>query len=78
MTPPDSGAGDAPPPQPSQRSASPSNSFYAQSDDEEGEYDTITHEATSKGVKLLFSKGKVSSRTIIRHCQSDNNHANDG
>ncbi|KAF4984246.1 hypothetical protein FZEAL_534 [Fusarium zealandicum] len=55
----DSGAADAPPPQPSQRSTSPSNSFYALSDDEEGGYNTITHEETGKGVKLLFSKSKV-------------------
>lgn len=50
----DSQAADAPP-----RSASPSNSFYALSDDEEGEYNTITHAETGKGVKLLFSKSKV-------------------
>ncbi|KAF5009630.1 hypothetical protein FDECE_4158 [Fusarium decemcellulare] len=56
----DSGAGDAPPPQPERRSsASPSNSFYALSDDEEGEYNTITHAETGRGVKLLFSKSKV-------------------
>ncbi|KAI8657804.1 Rab-GAP TBC domain-containing protein [Fusarium keratoplasticum] len=51
----DSKAADAPPP----RSASPSNSFYALSDDEEGEYNTITHAETGRGVKLLFSKSKV-------------------
>jgi hypothetical protein len=55
-----SGAADAPPQQPSQRSASPSNSFYALSDDEEGEYNTIRNEETGRGVKLLFSKSKVS------------------
>lgn len=55
---PDSAPGDsAPPPQP--RSASPSNSFYALSDDEEGGYNTITHTETGRGVKLLFSKSKV-------------------
>ncbi|RGP62030.1 GTPase-activating protein gyp7 [Fusarium sporotrichioides] len=54
-----SGAADAPPQQPSQRSASPSNSFYALSDDEEGEYNTIRNEETGRGVKLLFSKSKV-------------------
>ncbi|OTB07729.1 hypothetical protein M426DRAFT_53251 [Hypoxylon sp. CI-4A] len=41
------------------RSGSPTGSFYAMSDDEEGEYDTITHTETGKGVKLLYSKSKV-------------------
>ncbi|KAH8821412.1 GTPase-activating protein GYP7 [Xylogone sp. PMI_703] len=41
------------------RSESPTNSFYALSDDDEGEYNTITHTATGRGVKLLFSKSKV-------------------
>ncbi|KAI1776389.1 GTPase-activating protein GYP7 [Hypoxylon cercidicola] len=41
------------------RSSSPSGSFYAMSDDEEGEYDTITHTETGRGVKLLYSKSKV-------------------
>ncbi|PMB66280.1 GTPase-activating protein GYP7 [Beauveria bassiana] len=41
------------------RSASPSNSYYAVTDDDEGAYDTITHTETGKGVKLLFSKSKV-------------------
>jgi hypothetical protein len=45
---------DAPP-----RAASPSTSFYALSDDEEGDYDTITHTESGRGVKLLFSKSKV-------------------
>ncbi|EEH33536.2 GTPase-activating protein GYP7 [Paracoccidioides lutzii Pb01] len=39
--------------------ASPTASFYDVSDDEEGEYNTITHTSTGKGVKLLFSKSKV-------------------
>ncbi|KAK5993697.1 GTPase-activating protein GYP7 [Cladobotryum mycophilum] len=43
----------------SARSASPTGSFYALSDDEEGGYDTITHTETGKGVKLLFTKSKV-------------------
>ncbi|WZH46295.1 rab-GTPase-TBC domain-containing protein [Fusarium acuminatum] len=55
----DSGAADAPPQQPAQRSASPSNSYYALSDDEEGEYNTIRNAETGRGVKLLFSKSKV-------------------
>ncbi|PGH11764.1 hypothetical protein AJ79_04665 [Helicocarpus griseus UAMH5409] len=38
---------------------SPTASFYDVSDDEEGEYNTITHTRTGKGVKLLFSKSKV-------------------
>ncbi|KAK1835362.1 putative GTPase-activating protein GYP7 [Podospora conica] len=41
------------------RPSSPSGSFYAMSDDEEGDYDTITHTRTGRGVKLLFSKSKV-------------------
>lgn len=40
-------------------SSSPSGSFYAMSDDEEGDYNTVTHARTGKGVKLLFSKSKV-------------------
>jgi hypothetical protein len=39
---------------------SPSASFYDLSDDEEGGYNTIAHARTRKGVKLLFSKSKVS------------------
>jgi hypothetical protein len=42
-----------------QSPASPSASFYAMSDDEEGEYNTIRHTKTGRGVKLLFSKSKV-------------------
>ncbi|KAF4946616.1 hypothetical protein FGADI_11063 [Fusarium gaditjirri] len=57
----DSGAADAPPQQPSRPSASPSNSFYALSDDEEGEYNTIRNADTGRGVKLLFSKSKASN-----------------
>lgn len=38
---------------------SPSASFYDVSDEDEGEYNTITHSRTDKGVKLLFSKSKV-------------------
>ncbi|MCJ1311594.1 GTPase activating protein [Agyrium rufum] len=38
---------------------SPSASFYDLSDDEEGEYNTIMHSSSGKGVKLLFSKSKV-------------------
>lgn len=38
---------------------SPSASFYDLSDDEEGEYSTIMHSKSGRGVKLLFSKSKV-------------------
>ncbi|KAI0977212.1 GTPase-activating protein GYP7 [Xylaria arbuscula] len=41
------------------RTGSPTGSFYAMSDDEEGEYNTITHTETGRGVKLLYSKSKV-------------------
>jgi hypothetical protein len=51
------------------RSPSPSNSFYALSDDEEGEYNTITHITTGRGVKLLFSKSKASPSLAIRSTQ---------
>ncbi|KAI2633862.1 GTPase-activating protein GYP7 [Xylaria nigripes] len=44
---------------PRERSSSPAGSFYAMSDDEEGEYNTITHTETGRGVKLLYSKSKV-------------------
>ncbi|KAH9901981.1 GTPase-activating protein GYP7 [Xylariomycetidae sp. FL2044] len=44
---------------PPARAGSPSGSFYAMSDDEEGGYDTITHTETGRGVKLLYSKSKV-------------------
>ena len=39
--------------------ASPTTSFYDLSDDEEGEYNTIMHSSSGRGVKLLFSKSKV-------------------
>ncbi|KAL2007367.1 hypothetical protein VTN00DRAFT_8805 [Thermoascus crustaceus] len=51
----DSGAKLTPPPSP----PSPSASFYDLSDDEENEYNTITHSRSGRGVKLLFSKSKV-------------------
>lgn len=38
---------------------SPSASFYDLSDGEEGEYNTIMHSTSGRGVKLLFSKSKV-------------------
>ncbi|KAI0546312.1 GTPase-activating protein GYP7 [Xylaria curta] len=41
------------------RAGSPTGSFYAMSDDEEGDYNTITHTETGRGVKLLYSKSKV-------------------
>ncbi|EAA31505.3 GTPase-activating protein GYP7 [Neurospora crassa] len=42
-------------PQPS----SPTGSYYAMSDDEEGDYNTITHTSMGRGVKLLYTKSKV-------------------
>ncbi|KAI4091998.1 MAG: hypothetical protein L6R37_007649 [Teloschistes peruensis] len=39
--------------------ASPTASFYDLSDGEEGEYNTIMHSNSGRGVKLLFSKSKV-------------------
>lgn len=44
---------------PSEDPPSPSASFYDMSDDEEGEYNTIAHSRSERGVKLLFSKSKV-------------------
>ncbi|ENI06740.1 hypothetical protein COCC4DRAFT_192817 [Bipolaris maydis ATCC 48331] len=38
---------------------SPTASFYDMSDDEEGEYNTIRHTSSGKGVKLLYTKSKV-------------------
>jgi hypothetical protein len=49
---------------PSADPPSPSASFYDVSDDEEGEYNTIAHSSSGKGVKLLFSKSKVSSSCL--------------
>lgn len=46
---------------------SPSASFYDLSDDEEGEYNTIRHTSTGKGVKLLYTKSKVGC-PMHRHC----------
>ncbi|KAK3398943.1 putative GTPase activating protein [Sordaria brevicollis] len=40
------------------RSSSP-GSYYAMSDEEEGDYNTITHTSTGRGVKLLYTKSKV-------------------
>ncbi|KAF2640449.1 RabGAP/TBC [Massarina eburnea CBS 473.64] len=38
---------------------SPTASFYDLSDDEEGEYNTILHSSSGRGVKLLYTKSKV-------------------
>ncbi len=43
----------------SQSPPSPTASFYDLSDDEENEYNTITHTSSGRGVKLLYSKSKV-------------------
>ena len=59
-----------PPPSP----PSPTASFYDVSDDEEGDYNTITHSPSGRGVKLLFSKSKVRHRNAspntvsTQHC----------
>lgn len=50
-----SGTQFTPPPSP----PSPSASFYDMSDEEESEYNTISHAKSRKGVRLLFSKSKV-------------------
>ncbi|EER43928.1 GTPase-activating protein GYP7 [Histoplasma capsulatum H143] len=48
---------------------SPTASFYDISDDDEGDYNTITHTSTGKGVKLLFSKSKVCTHPVsLIHC----------
>ena len=47
---------------------SPTASFYDLSDDEEGEYNTIMHSRSGRGVKLLFSKSKVSLCAISKSC----------
>jgi len=44
-----------PPPSP----PSPTASLYDMSDNDEGEYNTIAHASSRKGVKLLYSKSKV-------------------
>ncbi|KAI2474588.1 gtpase-activating protein gyp7 protein [Pyrenophora tritici-repentis] len=44
---------------PTQTPPSPTASFYDLSDDEEGEYNTIRHSSSGKGVKLLYTKSKV-------------------
>jgi hypothetical protein len=50
-----------PPPSP----PSPSASFYDVSDEEESDYNTIAHSKSGKGVKLLFSKSKVSLTVVL-------------
>ena len=39
--------------------ASPSGSYYDLSDDDEQDYNTITHSSSGRSVKLLYSKSKV-------------------
>ena len=46
--------------------ASPTASFYDLSDNEEGEYNTIMHSSSGRGVKLLFSKSKVRARPPVQ------------
>lgn len=50
-----SGVKYTPPPSP----PSPTASFYDVSDDDEDDYNTISHATSRRGVKLLFSKSKV-------------------
>ncbi|PYH94264.1 putative GTPase activating protein [Aspergillus ellipticus CBS 707.79] len=50
-----SGVKYTPPPSP----PSPTASYYDVSDDEEDDYNTISHSTSRRGVKLLFSKSKV-------------------
>lgn len=50
-----------PPPSP----PSPTASYYDLSDDDEDEYNTIAHARSGKGVKLLYSKSKVQSPTLL-------------
>lgn len=46
------------------RPVSPS-SFFALSDDEEGDYNTVTYTESGRGVKLLFSKSKVTDSSSL-------------
>ena len=43
---------------------SPSASLYDMSDDDEGDYNTIRRSNTDSGVKLLYSKSKVSLLSV--------------
>lgn len=45
---------------------SPEGSLYDLSDNEEDEYNTITHTSTGRGVKLLHSKSKVRLPPIVQ------------
>lgn len=42
------------------------------SDDEEGEYNTIKHTTSGRGVKLLYSKSKVRHITSYKQRKSTN------
>jgi hypothetical protein len=55
-----------PPPSP----PSPSASFYDMSDEDEGEYNTIAHASSGKGVKLLYSKSKVCAPSELQRLTS--------
>ena len=54
-----SSASKATPPGSPMSPTSPTASYYDLSDDEEGDYNTIMHSSSGRGVKLLFSKSKV-------------------
>ena len=53
-----------------QTAASPTASFFDMSDDEEGEYNTIMHSSSGRGVKLLFSKSKVCLVHLVPGCST--------
>ena len=53
-----------------QLAASPTASFFDMSDDEEGEYNTIMHSSSGRGVKLLFSKSKVCLVHVVAGCST--------
>ena len=53
-----------------QPAASPTASFFDMSDDEEGEYNTIMHSSSGRGVKLLFSKSKVCLVHFVAGCST--------
>lgn len=51
-------------------SPSPTASFYDVSDDDEDEYNTISHARSGRGVKLLYSKSKVRLQSSLSEISS--------
>ena len=51
--------------QPPKSPVSSTASFFDMSDDEEGDYNKIMHSSSGRGVKLLFSKSKVSLKDDV-------------